>query len=132
MLDGHAWISVDIEESEIVGGRNQPLILAHVDRVDVRAVLAQGPGSLDVPSLLDRIGRPGEALRVLHPIVVELLARHVKVELLVSPADRPDVGRVCRPVEGRYERVVLVKLGIERVVLAHVVDIDEVIMRPNS
>jgi hypothetical protein len=71
MFDGHARISVDVKQSKVIRRRNQLLVLTHVNRVDMSAILTDRSGPLDIPPLLDGICGPNETFGVLHPVIIE-------------------------------------------------------------
>ena len=58
------------------------------------------------------------------------LISNIKVELFVGAADRADVARVCRPIEGSDEGVVLREVLVERIgaFIADRVDVEVVIV----
>ena len=96
MLGRHAGVSVEVEKAEVVRGRNQSHVLAHINRVDMGAVLTEGPDTLNIPALLDLVRGPKGVPGVIEAIAIKdhcslSVFLDLEVKFFVSTANRSNI-----------------------------------------
>jgi len=129
-----ARATVHVHQAVIVACRQDRLVVAHLDDVDMAAIGARREDALDEPAKLNSMVHPGSRSRVRGAARILLLDVHIEEQELICATARSDLATVERPVNTCDETGVALQFA-ERGVLAvshRVVQVDKIVVRAYS